>query len=236
MSKENLNNIPNWKAKLDALDNLPGDTAFDKNDAWEKLHARLGGKTESKKSMWYWVAAACIFFALMIPLFYSIRTNQHVAIYTVKENQPSTKALSGKIIDEETAAAVTNSSLANNDRKAEETSSKSQKQMIYENKKIKLRLTYAVSPEALSPETLSNFTKPVDTAASLATIQQEKKKLKVVHINELGDPVETLPEIVKNSDRHTFQFKIASQETYINPATASNTNGFTILKIKTSQN
>jgi hypothetical protein len=82
----------------------------------------------------------------------------------------------------------------------------------------------------------SNFITPMDTLSSLVIIQPETKKLKVVHINELGDPVETLPEIVRNSDKHTFQFKIASQEIYINPTTASNTNGFTILKIKPSQN
>jgi len=234
MSKENLNNIPNWKLSLGTIDSVPEEHIPDKGALWERLHARLGRKPGSKKSMWYWVAAACIFFALLIPLFYSIRINQ--AISTVKENQPSTKAPAGKIIDKEDAAAVTNSSLAKNDGKSEETSSKRQKQMTHENKKIKLRFTYTVSPEALSPETLSNFTTPVDTAASFAATKPEKKKLKVVHINELGDPVETLPEIVKNSDKHTFQFKIASQETYINPAVVSNTNSFTILKIKTSQN
>jgi len=233
MSKENLNNISNWKAKLDALDNLSGDTTYDKNDAWEKLHARLGGKTESKKSMWYWVAAACIFFALLIPLFYSDSNNHHAANSALNEHQSSIKIPSG---DKNDKTPVTNVTVADNERKFPAASSKTITKIIHENTKENIRLSHTVTPTSLMTPTESNLTGPLDTLSSLATIQPEIKKLKVVHINELGDPVETLPEIVKNSDKHAFQFKIASQETYINPATASNTNGFTILKIKTSQN
>ena len=62
------------------------------------------------------------------------------------------------------------------------------------------------------------------------------KKLKVVHINELGDPVEISPDVANKRDLHSFQLKLAGQEVYINPSTAFNKTGFTILKTKSSPN
>lgn len=231
MSKENLNNIPNWKAKLDALDDLPGDNTYVKNDAWEKLHARLGNNKRSTNKAWYWIAAACIFFTLLIPLFYSNSNNHQATNVSLDKPQPSIKAPSG---DKSNTSPVTNLSVVNNERKPPVTIFKTREKIIHE--KEKLRLSYAVSSKILIPQTNSDLMTPLDTLSSLTIVKPENKKLKVVHINELGDPAETLPEVVKNSDRHIFQFKIGSQETYINPTTASNTNSFTILKIKTSQN
>lgn len=235
MSNENLNNTPNWKQQLDALESLPGDVSYNKNAAWEKLHARLGGKTRRKKSAWYWIAAACITFALIIPLVYSIRNNQQSTTSSVKENHASIETLS-TTVDKKDLTAITNSAVAITEKKSPAITRQTEAKMIDVNKEKELRLTYTVSSINLLPEMQSNFITPIDTLSTLATIQPENKKLKVVHINELGEPVSTLPELVKNSDKHTFQFKIASQEIYINPATASNTNGFTILKIKPSQN
>ncbi|HEY5370956.1 MAG TPA: hypothetical protein VIJ75_18380 [Hanamia sp.] len=235
MLLENHNNIPSWKSKLETLDSLPEDTAYDKNEGWDKLYVRLGDKKRSKNKTWLWIAAACIFCGLMIPLFYSNRVNHQINNSAFKKNQVSIK-ISPDIIDKEVTVAINNSTAANKDIKSPTMPSKTTTRMNHENKKEKLRLSYTVISKTLVTEEESNFVKPIDTLSYLATIQPEKKKLRVVHINELGDPVETFPEIVRNSDKHTFQFKIANQEIYINPTTASNTNGFTILKIKPSQN
>jgi len=235
MSLENHNNISPWKSKLDSLDSLPENNPYDKNEAWDKLYFRLGGKKRRKNKTWLWAAAACIFFTLMIPLFYSNRANQETNNSAFKKNQASIKTRS-TIIDKDETVPITNVTVINNERKARSTRSKTVAGMIHENKKEKLRLSYTDSSKTMATETESNFMTLTDTVSSLTTIQPEKKKLRVVHINELGDPAETLPEVVRNSDKHTFQFKIANQEIYINPTTASNSNGFTILKIKSSQN
>ncbi len=68
MSNENHNNIEDWRNKLEGLDKLPGETVIDKNASWEKLHERLREKNYNKKIIWYRSAAACLLFALMIPL------------------------------------------------------------------------------------------------------------------------------------------------------------------------
>ena len=62
------------------------------------------------------------------------------------------------------------------------------------------------------------------------------KKLKVVHLNELGDAVEVSEETVHRRDIHLFKLKLARQEVYINPSVAINKAGFTILKTKPSSN
>ena len=49
-----------------------------------------------------------------------------------------------------------------------------------------------------------------------------KRKLKVVHINELGDPVEFPAEVAHNTDLHLFQLQLAQQETYNASSTAAN--------------
>jgi hypothetical protein len=233
MSKENLNNIPGWKANLDALDNLPGENAYDKSDAWEKLHVRLSDSKKTRIKAWYWIAAACIFFALLLSLFYPESNIHHAMNSSLHEHQPSIKTVSGEKGDK---VPATNLTMAGNEKKILINPSKTMAKTISENTKEIVRISHTVSSTNLLPPTESNFMTPLDTLSSFVSIQPENKKLKVVHINELGDPVETLPEIVKNSDKHAFQFKIANQETYINPATASNSNDFTIIRIKPSQN
>ena len=47
-----------WKDKLEQLEHLPDEPAFDKTTAWEKLQNRLQQKPGKKKAMWYWMAAA----------------------------------------------------------------------------------------------------------------------------------------------------------------------------------
>ena len=67
MSNENPNNTPQWRNKLDELEHLPG-SAFNSDAAWDKLYGRLRGNRKSKKISWYWIAAACLLFGLMITL------------------------------------------------------------------------------------------------------------------------------------------------------------------------
>jgi len=72
----------------------------------------------------------------------------------------------------------------------------------------------------------------VDTAISIAVNLPEKKKLKVVHVNELGEPAEISPDVARNSIIRSFQFKFAGEEVYNTHPEKSNTSGFTILKSK----
>ena len=67
MSNENPNNTSPWRNKLDELEHIPG-SAFNRDAAWDRLYGRLGGNRKNKKISWYWIAAACLLFGLMITL------------------------------------------------------------------------------------------------------------------------------------------------------------------------
>ena len=76
MSNENPNNTSPWRNKLDELEHSPG-SAFNRDAAWDKLYGRLRGNKKSKKISWYWIAAACLLFGLMITLLnYNKSTSQ----------------------------------------------------------------------------------------------------------------------------------------------------------------
>ena len=83
MLNEKHNDHHGWKNKLEGLTGLPGETALDKNAAWEKLHSRLQENPRKKKAVWYW-AAACLLAALSIPLM-MVNKKENIV---VKQDQP----------------------------------------------------------------------------------------------------------------------------------------------------
>jgi hypothetical protein len=77
-----------------------------------------------------------------------------------------------------------------------------------------------------------NAVMPVDTAISIVTNLPQKKKLKVVHINELGDPVPESPNIARYNEQHSFQFKFMNQEVYTRSSPPVTNKGFKIFTTK----
>ena len=59
-----------------------------------------------------------------------------------------------------------------------------------------------------------------------------KKKLKVVHINELADPGEEASNVVRYYEHHSFQVKLINQQVYSSPPLPSGGSGFNIFKTK----
>ena len=90
--------------------------------------------------------------------------------------------------------------------------------------------------EFIEPEINNNALAPVDNQVSSNAIEPEKKKLRVVHINDLGDPVEESSAMARKTEVHSFQLKLANQEVFVNPSVHSGSTGFTILTIKNSPN
>jgi hypothetical protein len=74
----------------------------------------------------------------------------------------------------------------------------------------------------------------INTNPATAVLPQ-KKKLNVVHINELGDPVES-SDITRIADMHSFQLKFGNGEVLSNSPIASKPSGLIILKTKPSSN
>lgn len=234
MQNENHNN---WKQKLEELDSLPGESLHDKNASWEKLYARIGGKKQSKKAVWYWAAAACILFALMMPIAILNKKTHQVDSVTIEQKPPEIKIPGTTMIDKKDSVKNISPVLPEkNEIRVAGRFNKAENKIITGKEINKIRLSDTVSTQNLVAEDNNNPLQAIDTSSGLTAIIPVKKKLKVVQINELGDPEESQPETVRNSYKHTIQFKFGNQEIFNSPLLVSTEKGFTILKIKTSTN
>jgi len=71
---------------------------------------------------------------------------------------------------------------------------------------------------------------------STAAVVLPKKKLNVVHINELGDPVVESSDVTRIEDIHSFKLRFGNGEVFSNPPVVSKPPGIIILKTKTASN
>lgn len=238
MPNENPNNDFHWKSKLEDLESLPGEK-FNKDAAWDKLHMRMQGKRCNKKAVWYWAAAACLLFAILTPWFLS-KNNENTLVKNNQEQQKIQSLPSGLVpTNREDSIAFIQTIPAENNSPVNfvENPKKifipaSHKALAAENVAIKKD-----KEDFLEPVIIKEAAAPVDTQISIVIIVPEKKKLRVVHINELGEPVEEMPVMTaRKTESHSFRLKLANQEVFVNPSGAYRKTGFTILSSKNSPN
>jgi hypothetical protein len=236
MINEKPNNNIDWKDKLDELESLAGEK-FNKEVSWEKLHARLQSKPKTKKMIWYWLAAACLFFGLFISIFLSNKKEFFLVknnFLKKKINSPSSqKTLT---INKDTSAVISSLSTTENKILVHSIKDIDKINTNINHKTIRTEIVQNKKEENITRQLNNNAVMPVDTAISIVANLPQKKKLKVVHINELGDPVSEFPNIARYNEQHSFQFKFANQEVFENPYINSRSAGFTILTIKNSPN
>lgn len=237
MANDNQNNF-HWKNKLEDADSLFSETLPDKNNAWEKLHTRLYKTPRRKGLVWYWVAAACLLLAVIIP---AITINKKHDII-VKNTPAKTEAIK-KIVPEistpeENENVQIAPALIGKKSNLQQTISpgeiKPAATNILQNQETVI--TNSTDEKIIKEEPIVSSVPVIDTTISMALVTPAKKKIKVVHINELGDVIEVSPDIAHNTDLHAFQLKLATQEVYRNPSVASVKDGFPIIKKKPSAN
>lgn len=237
MSNEDLNKSI-WSNKLDELESLPGEAIPDKNALWEKLHEKLKGKKNVKRFAWYWIAAASVLVLLMISL---LNLNREIK----KENLPIAKSqpaeepvntvITSPIIKKDLAEVISPVLLKKNNTTAfANKKNKSQFKRLADTKNI-FQVVDTVSEHGEIAQS-SNIVAPSIKNTFPATIFPSKKKLRVVHVNELGDPIEESPDVARNADIHYFQFKFGNGAAYINSSVTSKTTDYSFLKTKTSPN
>lgn len=237
MSNENPNNDFHWKGKLEGLENLPGET-FNKEAAWNSLHERMREKNSNKKAIWYWAAAACLVIALFTSWFLSMKDEPAL----VKNNSVKEKgqpAISQDVITnlKDSIVSIDATSVK---RKIDANSIENNNKILAPvSHKIPMVKNIAIikdKEEFITPEINDNSTVPVDAQMNIIAVIPAKKKLRVVHMNELGDPTEEAPAVAHKTDIHSFQMKFGNEEVFVNPSIASNKTGFVILKTKSSPN
>jgi len=242
MSNENHNSKPGWKSKLEELATLPGEAMPDKNMSWEKIHARLEGRKTAKKPLWYWLAAASVLFFLMLALFVPNKRSEQLPDNAFKQMQSETKPdqsekpASAKIKNHNKDSFTAKNPAASPKQlpvifdKPNETAHKN----ITVNKKDKLRVYDTVSTKNQIAATNNNSLQAIDTSSNTSFRIPVKKRLPVVHINELGDPG-NLPQIAHSSEKPTVHFlTLGNGEVYNSPAPLSK--NFATINFKTSPN
>src|SRR5258708_27046988 len=112
-----LNDRPNnidWKNKLGELESSASDV-FNKEASWSELHRRLQTIEKNKKTIWYWLAAACLFFALVIsPFLTNKKENVLVKNNPEQKNINSSSFQHVPIVHKDTSAIIISSSLIEN--------------------------------------------------------------------------------------------------------------------------
>ncbi len=211
MSIKKPNSPSGWKNKLDELDCLPGEMMPDNNSAWQKLNSRLQDKKRSRKALWYWAAAALLPVCMLS--FWLISNKKHNTEDTATVHKQTkgndTAGLLFTDIDTVTAIRIIKDEM---------------KPVVHTRAKIEDAIpgTAAVKEPVTGIDTSDIVivqqpiipVQPVDTTAITAAIVPAKKKLKVVHINELNEPGLPARVAFPGEDYSVLQFRLINQQVY----------------------
>jgi hypothetical protein len=202
MKEINTGKLFNWKDTVEQLTQLPGEPAFDKSAAWDKLQQRLHKKTVAKKIIWYRLPAACLLVGFLAAAILVIKQEPNTAAVVSQRKQIMEAVQQPSIIQNENKNSVITGLLTNTN---------TTKPIV--EKKDKKEITATASVTDIATVELRNLNKEelplseikivqplmTDTAASFTSIASaNKKKLKVVHINELGLPLERETSVAQN--------------------------------------
>jgi len=232
MTNDKPNSNSDWINKLDELESIQG-AAFNKEASWNKLHERLYSKSNKRKAIWYWLAAACLFFALFISLFVSLKKGNILVHSDIKTSKSNSTFLQHKpIIKKDTHSLA--SSLSNKNKLPLHSTYEVGKRNTPVKKDIAVEEIIQNKKEAeVSKELGKPAVTPVDTLMNLVINNAPlKRKLMVVHVNELGDPVAESPNVARNNEQHSFQFKFMNQEVYTRSSLTVTKPGFKIFTTK----
>ena len=187
MPDEKANKAFHWRNRLEQLDGIPGEAPVDQAAAWQRLHDRLQKKPVHRKTAWYRIAAACLFFVLALSWLVLVQPVTSL----VKDTKPrqDTSSKSFRALQGRDVAAVSTQHAAQK---------KSISPVLAKSKVHAALVNVAVTslPALPDADTLKEISAPlvihqaVDTI--LLTAAVPKKKLRVVHINELNNTVEDM--------------------------------------------
>ena len=236
MQDENPNDF-HWKNKLEDAESLSGETLTDNNAAWEKLHARLSEKPRRIRAAWYWSAAACLLLAVIIPMMTATKKQPGLVKNNTEQTQPkkstATKAETQK--ENEVVKVTPVETAKKNTIKAPEQTSEKKDAAIDIAQQEATVSTGFNDQQTIVPPPIILPQPPADTAPiTILAMLPAKRKLKIVHINELGDVVEVPLNIACNTDYHTFQFGLIGQQVYTSASINANNTGFNIFKTSNS--
>jgi hypothetical protein len=237
MSQEKPNESLHWKNTLDDLDHLPGEQIQDKNASWRKLHDRLREKPHHKKTIWYWTAAASV---LLVAGLQWINMHQKDVRIVNDKTQPVPENASKKIEmvhadtvkNAETTVMDAETIIVEGRREAPATVKNKGRSMQISAPLLKNEPDSVIVKESL-PEIITTIdNRTSDTIAIVASLPV-KKKLRVIHINNLGTSADEKIQFSRNASSTAFQGKLFNQDGFKNFSLSKNASD-DLVKIKLS--
>jgi hypothetical protein len=235
MLNEN-HNKPNWKSRLEEVSSLPDLILADKNASWEKLHGRLHTKPRRIKPWWYWVAAACLLGAITIP-FLTAHKKQEALV----KNEPTKTVLKKTGVAASDVKEIVPVAVIAGPVEKKQIATPASLPGSVENKEDKIKDDRLIAATGLDEPTITQqdpivLPQPVLEAIAVSNpiIAPAPRKLKVIHINELGTPVVLPYNLAHVDDYSPVQIKLINQEIYNNSSTISNNTSFNIFKTRNS--
>jgi hypothetical protein len=234
MSNENPGNTSGWRNKVDGLEHLPG-SVFNSDAAWDKLHRRLQGNKSKKKTFLYWSIAACLLLVLMISILNYPKNKPQVSNKdTVKEQSKKINTPGVKVKEADKNENKNNSDIVEGKMIPTLNKPAQRNRRII---KIETATKVRHNDVSINAQEQEPVVKPLQIINNSTTsVFPQKKKLKVVHINELGDPMAEPWDVTRVEDTHSFRLKFANGEVFSNSPSASKPPGLIILKTKTVSN
>jgi hypothetical protein len=238
MDQDMLNENPgnrNWKDKLDDTDSLSSATLTDKNAAWEKLHSRLHRQPRRSRAIWYWAAAACILIAIIAPLLTTDKkqaelvTNNTLPVTTNKASVPQQLPVQENVSTVVPAVDNSNTVTIQKDQPV------NHKKVITGNAPVQPAIDpvlFIEQKNMLATQTITVSPVQIPVTETTTVAVTVKKKLKVVHINELGDPVSAPRNMVHPDEYSVIQFRLINQQVYTSSPVPSTSIGFNISSSK----
>ena len=237
ISNENRNDFY-WKNKLEDVSSLPDAVLTDKDSTWGKLHNRLHTRRRDVKKTWYWMAAACLMLAIIIPV--TMYNKEHaIAVKNITEKSKQKKETI-PALQSSKENAVVHVSVSRDEKKLIRRSLKvDKKSFAAMNDVIKEDPAQPVSKvqaDIVNAPVISPSAADSNGLHTLA-LAPVKKKLKVVHINELREPLIETPNMAVQYEQKFFQVKLINHLANTGTSLPSGNAGFTIFKTtKTSAN
>lgn len=170
----------NWIGKLEELESLPGEASFNKAAAWDRLHQRMDGKKTKKRGIWYW-AAACLFLAVIALLLLVEERKAHFPPPASYVENPDKNKM------QEVAADITETTVA---VKSPPVSVPGDSPVRRKPLPVKEKKPAIISDVAtILPPVIKAIPHPDTMLAETSAVAAVPKKMRVVHINDVGGDV-----------------------------------------------
>jgi len=177
MHVRDLNSEKDWKAALSELEGIPDEMPLNKETAWDTLHQRMENKKRSRKFVWYYAAAVALI-AISLLTFLSGKQEDAIVQKEIHSNHAPSKGST------ETASIIYTDSPKTELSKI---SNRSAIKKIPATKSLQpVRLAIIDSAAQTNILTIDTSNSINDTVMLAITAPPVKKKLKVVHANEIG--------------------------------------------------